>query len=120
MNVGFACQYQSKEMVGRDTAAFQEFVQDALDLIEFANGDTDTPWGAVRAEMGHREPFGLSMLGIGNEQWQTEEADFFERYEIFEKAIHEKAPEIKLIGSAGPDVTSDRYTKAWAFYHAHE
>ncbi len=120
MNVGFACQYQSKEMVGRDTAAFQEFVQDALNLIEFANGDTDTPWGAVRAEMGHREPFGLSMLGIGNEQWQTEEADFFERYEIFEKAIHEKAPEIKLIGSAGPDVTSDRYTKAWAFYHAHE
>ena len=120
MNVGFACQYQSKEMVGRDTAAFQEFVQDALDLIEFANGDADTPWGAVRAEMGHREPFGLTMLGIGNEQWQTKEADFFERYEIFEKAIHEKAPEIKLIGSAGPDVTSDRYTDAWAFYHAHE
>ncbi len=120
MNVGFACQYQSKEMVGRDTVAFQEFVQDALDLIEFANGDVDTPWGAVRAEMGHREPFGLTMLGIGNEQWQTKEADFFERYEIFEKAIHEKAPEIKLIGSAGPDVTSNRYTDAWAFYHAHE
>lgn len=120
MNVGFACQYQSKEMVGRDSAAFQECLQDALDLIEFANGSTDTPWGAVRAQMGHPEPFGLAMLGIGNEQWQTKEADFFERYEIFEHAIHEKAPEIKLIGSAGPDVTSERYTKAWEFYHTHQ
>lgn len=120
LNVGFACQYQSDELVDRDSAAFREFVQDGLDLIEFANGGEDTPWGAVRAHMGHREPFGLTMLGIGNEQWQTEKADFFERYEIFEKAIHEKAPDIRLIGSAGPDVTSERYTKAWEFYHAHE
>lgn len=120
LSVGFACQYQSKEMVERDSAAFQEFVQDALDLIEFANGGEDTLWGAVRAQMGHPEPFGLKLLGIGNEQWQTEKADFFERYEIFEKAIHAYAPEIELIGSAGPDVISERYTKAWEFYHAHE
>lgn len=120
LNVGFACQYQSDERVGRETEAFREFVQDALDLIEFANGDEHTPWGAVRAAMGHREPFGLTMLGVGNEQWQTEEADFFERYEIFEKAIHAAAPQIRLIGSAGPDITSDRYHKAWEFYHSHE
>lgn len=120
MNVGFACQYQSDELVGRGSAAFSEFVQDALDLIEFANGSEDTPWGAVRARMGHREPFNLTLLGIGNEQWQTQKADFFERYEIFEKAIHRQAPYIRLIGSAGPDVTTDRYTKAWEFYHAHE
>ena len=120
LNVGFACQYQSDEMVSRDSAAFREFLQDALDLIEFANGAADTPWGAVRAEMGHPEPFGLTMVGIGNEQWQTEKADFFERYEVFEKAIHEYAPDIRLIGSAGPNVSSNEYRMAWDFYHAHE
>lgn len=120
LNVGFACQYQSDEMVSIDSPEFQEFLQDALDLIEFANGDENTPWGAVRAGMGHKEPFGLTLLGIGNEQWQTEKADFFERYEIFEKTIHEHAPYIKLIGSAGPDVTSERYTRAWEFYHSRQ
>lgn len=119
LNVGFACQYQSDEMVAIDSPEFQEFLQDALDLIEFANGEESTPWGAVRARMGHKEPFGLTLLGVGNEQWQTEQADFFQRYEIFEKTIHGQAPQIKLIGSAGPDVTSERYDKAWKFYHAH-
>lgn len=119
LNVGFACQYQSDEMVAIDSPGFQEFLQDAVDLIEFANGEESTPWGGVRARMGHREPFGLSLLGVGNEQWQTEKADFFERYEIFEKTIHQQAPGIKLIGSAGPDVTSERYDRAWEFYHAH-
>ena len=63
-----------------------------------------------------RSPFGLTLLGIGNEQWQTEKADFFERYTAFEKAVHAKHPEIQLIGSAGPDITSERYTAAWEFY----
>ncbi len=116
LNVGFACQYMSKEMVSLDSPKFRQFVDDALDLIEFANGSTDTKWGKVRAEMGHEKPFGLKLLGIGNEQWQTERADFFERYEIFEKEIHKKYPEISLIGSAGPDITSEKYTAAWDFY----
>lgn len=116
LNVGLACQYQSYELVPREDPAFQEFVQDALDLIEFANGGQDTPWGRLRAKMGHPRPFGLTLLGIGNEQWQTEEVDFFERYQIFEKAIHEKYPEMKLIGSAGPDVLTDRNKQAWDFY----
>ena len=120
MNVGFACQYQSAEIMSMDDPAWQEFVQDALDLIEFANGDTATKWGGIRAEMGHEAPFGLTMLGIGNEQWQTERADFFERYVKFEEAIHAKYPEIKLIGSAGPDITSERYEKAWKFYNEHK
>lgn len=120
VNVGFACQYQSEEMVAIDSPEFQEFVQDALDLVEFANGGTDTYWGSVRKAMGHEEPFGLTMLGIGNEQWQTQKADFFERYTAFEQKLHAKYPEIKLIGSAGPDITSERYTMAWDFYHAHE
>lgn len=120
MNVGFACQYQSAEILSMEDPAWQEFVQDALDLIEFANGDVTTTWGKVRADMGHEAPFGLTMLGIGNEQWQTERADFFERYVKFEAAIHAKHPEIKLIGSAGPDITSERYEAAWKFYNEHK
>ncbi len=116
LNVGFACQYQSNEMVDRDSEEFKEFLQDAIDLIEFANGDENTKWGKIRIKMGHPKPFNLEMLGIGNEQWQTEKADFFERYVLFERAIHEYAPYIKLIGSAGPDITSKRYTMAWDFY----
>lgn len=116
-NVGLACQYQSAQLVEIDTPEFNEYIQDVLDLIEFANGDTDTKWGALRAEMGHSEPFDLKMIGIGNEQWETEKVHFFDRYTLFEKAIHEKYPDMLLIGSAGPDVTSDHYRDAWKFYH---
>ncbi len=120
LSVGLACQYQTTEQVAIDSEEFKEFVQDALDLIEFANGDVTTKWGAVRARLGHAEPFHLSMIGIGNEQWQTKRADFFERYIEFEKAIHAAAPEIQLIGSAGPDITSERYEMAWKFYHEND
>ncbi len=120
LNVGFACQYQSTEQVAIDSPEFKEFIQDALDLMEFANGPVDSTWGSIRAKMGHPAPFGLTMMGIGNEQWQTERADFFERYVLFEKAIHEKDPDMKLIGSAGPDITSERYSAAWEFYRKHQ
>src|SRR5690606_2323368 len=96
INVGLACQFMSSEKVEIDDPAFQEFVQDAIDLIEFANGPVDSRWGRIREQMGHSEPFGLDMIGIGNEQWETENIDFFKRYEIFERAIHEKYPYIKL------------------------
>ncbi len=115
-NVGMACQYESNQRFELEDDIFNCFVQDALDLIEFANGDTSTKWGALRAQMGHTEPFGLELVGIGNEQWETAESRFFERYRRFEKAIHEKYPEIKLIGSAGPDVLTPRYEAAWDFY----
>ncbi len=115
-NVGMACQYESIERFELEDDIFNCFVQDALDLIEFANGGKDTKWGGLRASMGHPEPFNLELLGIGNEQWQTPESRFFERYEIFEKAVHGACPGIRLIGSAGPDVTSDHYTDAWKFY----
>lgn len=116
MNVGLACQYQSYELVEPEDPAFKEFIQDALDLVEFANGGTDTKWGGLRAQMGHPEPFGITMIGIGNEQWQTEKVKFFDRYRAFERAIHEKYPEMRLIGSAGPDITSEHYEEAWRFY----
>ena len=116
-HVGLACQYQTHQFVEPDSEAFDLFVQDVLDLIEFANGDVFTKWGALRAEMGHPAPFGLSMIGIGNEQWETEQVHFFERYTRFEAAIHAKYPEIRLIGSAGPGVQEQRYEAAWEFYH---
>ena len=115
MNVGLACQFMSSEKVDIESQEMKEYIQDALDLIEFANGGTSTEWGRKRAEMGHPEPFCLEYLGVGNEQWQTDRINFFARYEMFEKAIHEKYPEMKLIGSAGPDVWSDGYTKAWSW-----
>ena len=115
-NVGMACQYESIERFELEDEIFECFVRDALDLIEFANGPAESEWGGLRARMGHPEPFGLELIGIGNEQWETPESRFFERYTIFEKAIHEKYPDIRLIGSAGPDVTSDHYRDAWEFY----
>lgn len=115
-NVGLACQYQSAELVEIESEEFCDYIKDVLDLIEFANGDVTTKWGNVRAKMGHSEPFNLKMIGIGNEQWETEKVRFFERYTAFEKAIHEKYPDMLLIGSAGPDVTSDHYRAAWDFY----
>lgn len=88
----------------------QPWIDDALDLIEFANGETSTVWGAKRAELGHPEPFGLVYLGIGNEEVGE---PFFERYEYFHKAIKEKHPEIKLINSSGPFAAGSEYDRGW-------
>lgn len=120
VNVGMACQFQTNEAVPLDSADFKQYIQDALDLIEFANGDATTEYGAIRAEMGHPEPFNLTMLGIGNEQWHTEKNQFRARYEAFEKAIHEKYPEIKLIGTTGPDVNSGGWRSAWSWIREKE
>ena len=113
VNAGMACQFQTNELVTLGSEEFQQYIDDALDLIEFANGSADTEWGALRAEMGHPEPFNIKMIGIGNEQWNTDENQFFERFEAFESAIHEVYPEIGIIGTSGPDVTSGNYTRAW-------
>ncbi len=76
-----------------------EFIDDALDLIEFANGSADTVWGKKRCELGHEEPFNMRYIAIGNEElWDP----FMERFPYFEKAIHEKYPDIKVISSSGP------------------
>ena len=84
-----ACQFQTGELVPLDELG--PFIQDALDLIEFANGPVTSPWGARRAAMGHPEPFGMKLLGVGNEQWGFE---YFERYEAFAKVLKERHPEI--------------------------
>ncbi|MDE6619016.1 MAG: carbohydrate binding domain-containing protein [Lachnospiraceae bacterium] len=120
LGVGLACQYQSHEKVDLESPEIYEYIQEYLDLIEFANGKTDTKWGSVRAKMGHEAPFGLEMVGVGNEQWEDEESRFFERYQLFEREIHKVYPEIRLIGTAGPELDSPRFQAAWDFYHAHE
>lgn len=88
----------------------QPWVDDALDLIEFANGDTSTVWGRKRTEFGHAEPFGLEYIAIGNEEVGDE---FFERYPILHKAIREKYPNIKIINSSGPFSEGGEYEKGW-------
>ena len=73
LNVGLSCQYQNdKESAHVPVDALEPYIQDALDLVEFANGDTTTVWGAKRAAMGHPAPFNLKVMGIGNEQWGPE------------------------------------------------
>lgn len=113
MNIAVACQFRSTEVVPIDSPEFNEYVQDALDLIEFANGPVDSVWGGLRAKMGHPESFNLTMIGIGNEQWETKYLDFYDRYDRFAKAIQEKYPEIKLVGSAGPMVENVMSDDAW-------
>ena len=86
------------------------WVQDALDLIEFANGSTASPWGGRRAAMGHPEPFHLKYLAVGNEQWLQE---YFDRYEVFYRALKAKYPEIRIISSAGPLASDPLWHFAW-------
>lgn len=100
LSVGLSCQFQnqdSKAHVAVDQ--LDPYIQDALDLIEFANGDVSTKWGKLRADMGHPASFGLKYLAIGNEQWGKE---YPEHLEPFVNAIRSKYPNIVLIGSSGP------------------
>ena len=112
LNVGMACQYQNwnnpKAHVPVDS--LQPYIQDCLDLIEFANGDVNTTWGKKRAEMGHLAPFNLKFLAVGNEQWDTL---YYERLRPFVKAIKAKYPNIKLIGTSGPDSEGKMFDKGW-------
>ncbi len=97
LSCGMACQYNSGELTPIDE--LDPYVQDALDLIEFANGSETTPWGKIRSDMGHPKPFNLKYIGVGNEQWGP---DYIERYKVFEKAIQSKYPNITIVSGAGP------------------
>lgn len=108
VNCGLACQFESREVVPLEE--LDAYVQDALDLIEFANGDPSTAWGRVRAEMGHPEPFGLKMIAVGNEQWGEV---YPERLERFVKAIRAKYPAIRIVGSAGPGPAGEQFDYLW-------
>ncbi|SHK75317.1 alpha-N-arabinofuranosidase [Reichenbachiella agariperforans] len=98
LNCGMACQFNTGELVPLDQ--LDPYIQDALDLIEFANGSTDSKWGKLRADMGHPEPFNLKMLGVGNEQWGPQ---YVERYVPIVNAVKAKYPEIQIIAATGSD-----------------
>lgn len=87
-----------------------EWVADALDLIEFANGGADSDWGRIRTELGHEAPFHLKYIGIGNEEIGD---GFFERYPYFHRALREKYPDIKIINTAGPFPSGEGYEAGW-------
>ena len=109
LNCGMACQFNSGELCPLDR--LDAYIQDALDLIEFANGPATSIWGAKRAALGHPEPFNLKMLGVGNEQWGEQ---YIERYARFAKVLKEKHPEIMLVSAAGPDPADARFKFAWS------
>ncbi|MFT4203733.1 MAG: alpha-L-arabinofuranosidase C-terminal domain-containing protein [Chitinophagaceae bacterium] len=104
INCGMACQYNTAEF--QDVQELDSYVQDALDLIEFANGAVTTKWGKLRAEMGHPAPFNLKMLGIGNENWGPQ---YIERLHVFQDALSKRHPEIKLVCSSGTDPNGERF-----------
>lgn len=121
VNAGLSCLIQGTRSVGTPAQAaeigtpeFEQYVQDALDLVEFCKGDENTKWGAIRIAMGHKEPFELTYLGIGNEQWSN---DYYNRYEVFKNTFDQAKidnPElygnIELIVANGP-TSSDQF--AW-------
>ena len=112
LNVGMACQFQN----WNDDSAhvpydqLQPYIQDCLDLIEFANGPANSQWGKIRAEMGHPEPFNMKFIGVGNEQWDDL---YFKRLEPFVAAIKAKYPNIQIVGTSGPDSEGKMFEKGW-------
>lgn len=112
LNVGMACQFQNGEDAHAPATeeGLKEFIDDCLDLIEFANGTTDTKWGKLRAEMGHPAPFNMKLLAIGNEQWAE---PYFKRVKIVADAVRKAHPEIKIIGTSGPDAEGHNFEIGW-------
>lgn len=104
LSCGMACQFNTGELV--PMAELDPYVQDALDLIEFANGSVETPWGRIRSEMGHPKPFNLKYIGVGNEQWGPQ---YIERFKVFEKAIKSKYPAMTIVSGAGPFPEGDYF-----------
>lgn len=112
LNVGMACQFQNwnNEAAHVPVDQLQPYIQDALDLIEFANGDENTTWGKKRAEMGHPAPFNMKYIAIGNEQWDDM---YYKRLKPFVEAVRKAYPEIKIVGTSGPDSEGEMFDKGW-------
>jgi alpha-L-arabinofuranosidase len=107
LNCGMAAGF-SGEMAPLDQLG--PYIQDALDLIEFANGPVTSLWGKKRLEMGHPQPFHLKMIRLGNEQ---EGPPYLERYQRMAEALKARYPEIKLIAGTGPQPAGDNFKLAW-------
>ena len=89
----------------------QDYIQDVLDLIEYANGQVSSKWGAQRAAAGHPKPFNLQYVGIGNEDKQTD--DFRLRFKMIYDVVKAKHPEITVVGTVGPSPSGDDYDQGW-------
>jgi alpha-L-arabinofuranosidase len=111
VSCGLACQFQNHtEDAHVPVDDLQPYIDDALDLIEFANGGTDTKWGKLRADMGHPAPFNLKQIGVGNEQW----GELYPvRLEKFIKAIRAKYPNILVCGTSGPSADGKDFDYGW-------
>ena len=111
VSCGLACQFQNHtEDAHVAVDALQPYIDDALDLIEFANGDVSTKWGKLRADMGHPQPFNLKQIGVGNEQWGEL---YPPRLEKFIQAIRAKYPNIKICGTSGPSADGKDFDYGW-------
>ncbi len=108
LNCGMSCQFQDKELA--PAGQLDGYIQDMLDLIEYANGPITSKWGAKRAAAGHPAPFNLKLLGVGNEQWGN---DYFDRYRLFHAALKSRYPQVKLVTSAGPGPDDQWFDLAW-------
>jgi alpha-N-arabinofuranosidase len=104
LSCGMACQYNTGELAPINE--LDPYVQDALDLIEFANSAVTTTWGKIRSDMGHPQPFNLKYIGVGNEQWGP---DYIDRYKVFEKAIKAKYPNIIIVSGSGPSPAGEHF-----------
>ena len=119
LNVGMSCQFQNdirnEKKVHVAIEDLQPYIDDCIDLIEFANGDpAKNKWAALRAEMGHPAPFNLKYLGVGNEQWDYKDNKAFsKRLKVFMDAIRKVHPEIKLIGTSGPNSEGQDFDLGW-------
>ena len=111
LSCGLACQFQNEnEEAHCPVDHLDEYIQDALDLIEFANGSVDSKWGAVRASMGHPDPFNLKYIAIGNEQWDQ---TYVDHLEPFVAAIRKAYPDIKIVGTSGPNSEGEQFDFLW-------
>lgn len=108
-NAGMSCQVRSGTQYC-PADQLDEWIQDVLDFLEFANGSVDTPWGAVRASLGHPEPFNVEYIGIGNENWGP---PYHINFEKFRKAIKEKYPNVKIVFSGPPSYEGTNFRQAW-------
>lgn len=122
LNNGVTCQFGGQKYIvpletQEDKDRFYSiYVKDALDFIEFCNGGTDTEWGALRAKMGHPEPFNLKYIGIGNENRGEK---FLERYYIIYQAVKEKYPDINVVSSGGAGEAGKNFNENMAFIDAY-
>lgn len=108
LSVGMACQFVSNQRAQGEP--LDEFIQDCVDLVEFANGDTTTYWGKIRAEMGHPAPFKMKYLGIGNEQWGR---GYVENLSRFLTVMRNKCPDIQIVGGSGPGPNGEKFDYLW-------